>query len=444
MGRRMAEGAALLVDHVLPAVGYRQWVLSFPGPMAVRLGYDAPLLAAIAGRLARAVMQDVRHRVKQQQQHLASVVALHAGVFTAVQRFRSDLGLYVHLHCLITDGAYEEQNDGELRFLTAPPPTPERMTAVLAQVHEVVRAADDDLDIDPALAACLQLSLAGPHLASGSQSAPPPMTLSAFGMNLHAATTADGRDRKQLERICRYLLRPPFAHDAVTALPGGRVRVSFKAPWRSGTAHADMDAHQFLARLCALGPAARLPYDPLLRRARQPPSPARARHPQARRTAAAATARAGLRPPRRPRRILAHVLAQTPAHRLGKAPRPRLRHRHHPLPKMWRPHACPRGRLRRRRHRPNPPRRPRSPSASSSWPGPVVPLTARPFGDVFTRPRPAAVLTAPLGPRTGRFVTLALPLAPRTVPKSPDRALPAAPRAASYFTLAPKFPLQNS
>ncbi len=28
MGRRMAEGAALLVDHVLPAVGYRQWVLS--------------------------------------------------------------------------------------------------------------------------------------------------------------------------------------------------------------------------------------------------------------------------------------------------------------------------------------------------------------------------------------------------------------------------------
>jgi hypothetical protein len=69
----------------------------------------------------------------------------------------------------------------ELRFLAAPPPTPERMTAVLAQVHEVVRAADDDLDLDPALAACVQLSLAGPHLAPDSPSAPPPMTLSAFG-----------------------------------------------------------------------------------------------------------------------------------------------------------------------------------------------------------------------------------------------------------------------
>jgi len=30
------------------------------------------------------------------------------------------------------------------------------MTAVLAQVHEVIRAADDDLDIDPALAACVK------------------------------------------------------------------------------------------------------------------------------------------------------------------------------------------------------------------------------------------------------------------------------------------------
>ena len=84
MGRRMAEGAALLVDHVLPTVGYRQWVLSFPGPMAVRLGYDAPLLAAIAGRLARAVMQDMRRSAKQHG--LASVAALHAGVFTVVQR----------------------------------------------------------------------------------------------------------------------------------------------------------------------------------------------------------------------------------------------------------------------------------------------------------------------------------------------------------------------
>jgi hypothetical protein len=84
MGRRMAEGAALLVDHVLPAVGYRQWVLSFEGPMAVRLGYDQALLARVAEAFARALMHDMRWEVKARH-GLGSVQPLHAGVFTAVQ-----------------------------------------------------------------------------------------------------------------------------------------------------------------------------------------------------------------------------------------------------------------------------------------------------------------------------------------------------------------------
>jgi hypothetical protein len=101
----------------------------------------------------------------------------------------------------------------------------------------------------------VQLALAGPHLAPPPEPATrPPLTVSAFGMQLHAATTVDGRDRKQLERLCRYMLRPPFAHDAVEALQGGRVRVHFKAPWRSGAAHADMSPDKFLARLCGLVP----------------------------------------------------------------------------------------------------------------------------------------------------------------------------------------------
>ncbi len=61
--------------------------------------------------------------------------------------------------------------------------------------------------------------------ANGSPPEPatrPPLTVFAFGMQLHAATTVDGRDRKQLERLCRYMLHPPFAHDAVQALPDGR------------------------------------------------------------------------------------------------------------------------------------------------------------------------------------------------------------------------------
>jgi len=103
-------------------------------------------------------MQDMRRSVKERHS-VASVETLHAGVFTVVQRFRSDLGLYVHLHCLITDGAFEEL-DSAVRFLPATTPTAERLTAVLAQVHKAVAAvAEDDLDVDLGLAACVQLGL---------------------------------------------------------------------------------------------------------------------------------------------------------------------------------------------------------------------------------------------------------------------------------------------
>ena len=81
------------------------------------------------------------------------------------------------------------------------------------------------------------------------------MTVDGFGLQVHAGRTVDGRDRRQLERLCRYLLRPPFAQDAVAALPDGRVRVQFKAPLRSsGRSFVELDRDTFLARLAALVP----------------------------------------------------------------------------------------------------------------------------------------------------------------------------------------------
>ena len=73
----------------------------------MRLGYDQALLAEVAGALARAVMHDMRWAVKARH-GLRSVEPLHAGVFMVVQRFRGDLGLFVHLHALATAGAFEK------------------------------------------------------------------------------------------------------------------------------------------------------------------------------------------------------------------------------------------------------------------------------------------------------------------------------------------------
>lgn len=60
------------------------------------------------------------------------------------------------------------------------------MDAVLAQVHKATAsvAENDDLDLDSALATCVRLGLAGPHLAPPEPAARPPLTESAFGMHL--------------------------------------------------------------------------------------------------------------------------------------------------------------------------------------------------------------------------------------------------------------------
>jgi len=79
MGRRMCESAALLVEHRLPAVPWRQWVLSFEGPMAVRLGYDKRLLALVCRRFAKRVLQTLRRQSKREH-GLSTSSTLHPGM----------------------------------------------------------------------------------------------------------------------------------------------------------------------------------------------------------------------------------------------------------------------------------------------------------------------------------------------------------------------------
>ncbi|NRA98125.1 MAG: transposase [Planctomycetes bacterium] len=76
-------------------------------------------------------------------------------------------------------------------------------------------------------------------------------------MQLHADVAVDGRDRARLERLCRYMLRPPFAQNAVEETADGQVRVHFKKPRRSGATYAQMRPETFVARLCALVPPPR-------------------------------------------------------------------------------------------------------------------------------------------------------------------------------------------
>ena len=60
----MAERAAHLVDHVLPDVPIRQWVLSLPYRLRYLLAWDHDLCRAVASVYVRAILGFLRRRAK--------------------------------------------------------------------------------------------------------------------------------------------------------------------------------------------------------------------------------------------------------------------------------------------------------------------------------------------------------------------------------------------
>ena len=105
---------------------------------------------------------------------------------------------------------------------------------MLAQVHKATAAVaqDDDLDLDPALATCVQLGLAGPHLAPPPEPAVrPALTESAIDAAVH---------------LHRVIHRPAAAGGAwVPVATGGAMRR------HEGTqaGHELVDAHDSFMRL---------------------------------------------------------------------------------------------------------------------------------------------------------------------------------------------------
>ncbi|RYF08470.1 MAG: hypothetical protein EOO40_07830, partial [Deltaproteobacteria bacterium] len=163
--RRMADGAAHLVDRVLPKAPVRQWVLSLPYALRFAVGFDATLCGQVLALFIRAVQRRYRRRAKAQL-GLASVRQAHTGAVTAIQRFSSSLGLNLHFHSLFVDGIYLERADGTAQFRTVPPPSRRELQAVTDEVCAAVQRLRG-LDLDSVqFDACRDRTAAEPLLAA--------------------------------------------------------------------------------------------------------------------------------------------------------------------------------------------------------------------------------------------------------------------------------------
>jgi putative transposase/transposase-like zinc-binding protein len=283
-GRRMADTAAHLVDRVLPRVPVRQWVFTVPIHVRRLIAFDRELARRVRNIFVRAVLGWMRRRGRS-----AGVVFPQVGAVTAVQRFGSALNLNVHFHTLVLDGVFRTRWRGrEFRFVLLQAPSDqelERLLSVIrARVFGLLRrrgrlhADEDDADSSdgddsPSFRACVAASLVH-RIALGSQSGQPLarrnssglVTISTFpkpgcvaqdGFTLHANVRVAARDRGRLERLCRYLFRPPVSDARLALNAQGKIELALKTPYSDGTTHLILEPMTFLERLAALVPPPR-------------------------------------------------------------------------------------------------------------------------------------------------------------------------------------------
>jgi hypothetical protein len=253
-------------------------VLSLSRPLRYFLAYDAALLTAVLGVFIRALFGSLRRRAKRMGLRDAK-----PGAVTFVQRFSSALGLNVHFHTLALDGVYTP--DGTFHMLG--PPTDAEIAHLCAtvarRVHrllvrrgrvpdEASAAADPLAEREPLLAAVSAASIEG-RIATGpraglsvqrvgdqvdveeAETAPrSSLCAAAYGFSLHAGVLVPARDRRRLERLCRYVARPPIATERLSELADGRIAYELKRKWSDGTSFVIFRPQELLEKLVALTP----------------------------------------------------------------------------------------------------------------------------------------------------------------------------------------------
>ncbi len=282
-GRRMTETAAHLCDHVLPEVPVRQWVLSLPHSIRFLMARDPAVLRLCRGIFVRAVQSFYARRARDEGHPDG-----RTGSVVCVQRFDSALRMDLHFHALVLDGVYTGFGPAEkLVFQEATPLRDTEVDQLVRHIRNLITGrlqrmglldADARLDPEDGLeldtlstwhAAAIQGLIpfgerAGQLTAMLEEREPQPrpavkkrLCADHRGFSLHAAVHIGACNRPRLERLCRYIARPPFAQDRLAVLPNGHIAYRFRRAWKNGRTGVVLDPMTFLSRLAAQVPPPR-------------------------------------------------------------------------------------------------------------------------------------------------------------------------------------------
>ena len=289
-GRRMADTAARWVDRVLPEVPWRQWVLTVPTPLRLSMAWDPVLLTEVLTIFQRAIAVQLRLLARRKGYRVGG--GRHASV-SAVQRFGSALNLNVHIHSLVAEGVWLGGESGPPVFV----PVCVRDADVVAVLRRVERRVfalmvesgllgnDDDeyvpaapeVEPDRQLELGLLQASASMRIATGPRAGRPvrrvgsrslsrrddagerrrPMQARFSGFDLHARVRVAKGQRRRLEKLGRYLLRPAICMERLQLREDGLYQYDFKRPWSDGTTGIALEPLELMEKLAALIPIPR-------------------------------------------------------------------------------------------------------------------------------------------------------------------------------------------
>jgi hypothetical protein len=275
----MCDFAARLADRVMPHVAVRQWVLTVPHGLRAKLPFDPALTTVVFREFIAAVSSWLRRRGRR----LGIRGELKTGAVTVIQRFNCAVDLSPHFHALVLDGVYSFPVGRAPVFHPTPAPADKDVARVVTAVFRRVerKLADRETSVSqrrfaesaPLLIALAEASASG-MVGTGARhgcritrirGAPANVDVLLMGRlcaqiegyNLQAATRLAANDRDGLERMARYLARPPIATDRLSLREDGRLELRLKRPWRDGTTAFVFQPHELIERLVAIVPRPR-------------------------------------------------------------------------------------------------------------------------------------------------------------------------------------------
>ncbi len=233
--RRMVETAAHLVDHVIPSLPVRQWVLSVPKRLRPYLQYD-PKVQNLALHIFMSAIEQALRRSSP-----GAGLDARCGAVVFIHRFGALLNEHLHFHCVVLEGVFSGGEDGQAVFH----PATDLHAPAFDQVQSAVRRR--------LLKALAKRGVLEEEEAQGMLN-----WQHGGGFSVDGEVRIEAKDRKGLERLLRYCARPAFALERLREIDAEHLVYESVKPGPGGSVSQILTPMQLLDRLAALIPPPRL------------------------------------------------------------------------------------------------------------------------------------------------------------------------------------------